>query len=178
MIEKTVNIPEGITFELKGMHVSVKGPKGRLQKDFASPTFGGMVRMEHAGNTLKIMTEESKRKYKSEVGTIVACVNNMLKGVTAAWKYKLRVVFMHFPVTVKVQGREVLISNFLGEKAPRKAVIIGETKVELAGEDITVSGIDLEAAGQTAANLERATRILARDRRVFMDGIFITEKPK
>ncbi|MFH0829631.1 MAG: 50S ribosomal protein L6 [Candidatus Aenigmatarchaeota archaeon] len=177
-MEKTLSIPAGVHVDIKGMHVTVKGPKGHLQKDFASPEFGGLVKMENAADKVRISTEETKRKYKSEVGTIVACVNNMMQGVTAPWKYKLKIVYMHFPVTVKMQGREVMISNFLGEKAPRKAEIIGDTKVEIAGDEITVTGINLEEAGQTAANLERATRILARDRRVFMDGIFITEKPK
>jgi large subunit ribosomal protein L6 len=177
-MEKILAIPSGIHVEIKGMHVAVKGPKGHLQKDFASPEFGGLVKAEVAADKVTVSTGETKRKYKAEVGTIAACIKNMMCGVTAAWKYKLKVVYMHFPVTIKVQGREVLISNFLGEKAARKASIVGDTKVEIAGDEITVTGINLEETGQTAANLERATRILARDRRVFMDGIFITEKPE
>ena len=52
------------------------------------------------------------------------------------------------------------------------------TKVEVKAADITVSGPDIEAVGQTAANMEQATKIRKHDRKVFQDGIYITKKPK
>ncbi len=177
-MERKVSVPEKVSVQLEGSRVSVKGPKGELSKSFDSPIFNGMVKIEKNGQEITVTTAGTRRKLKSEVGTVAASITNMIRGVTEGWRYRLKVVYMHFPVTVKIQGREVLISNFLGEKAPRKASIIGSTKVELAGDEMTVSGTDLEATGQRAGNIERATRILARDRRVFMDGIFITEKPE
>jgi len=44
------------------------------------------------------------------------------------------------------------------------------------GEDVIVTGIDRQAVGQTAANLELATKIKQKDLRKFLDGIYIYER--
>ncbi len=109
--------------------------------------------------------------------TFKAHIANMLKGVTEGFTYKLKVVYSHFPMTIKVQGDEVVIENFLGEKNPRRARILPGVNVKvMGGQEIIVEGIDKEAVGQTAANIEQATRITKWDRRVFQDGVYIVEK--
>jgi len=70
----------------------------------------------------------------------------------------------------------VVISNFLGEKIPRKANILKDVKVQLDNDILIVEGLDKEKTAQTAANIERATRITNRDRRVFQDGCYIISK--
>jgi len=100
----------------------------------------------------------------------------MITGATKGYSYRLKVVFSHFPVTVKVEGDKVLIQNFLGERTPRIAKIAGQAKVEAKGQDITVTGIDLEDVGLTASSIEQATRIVGYDRRRFPDGIFLTAR--
>jgi large subunit ribosomal protein L6 len=101
----------------------------------------------------------------------------MIKGVVEGFECKLKIVYAHFPIQVKVEGDKVLIINFLGEKKPRKAQIVGkETKVKVTSDEIIITGIDKEAVGQTAANIEQATRIKGYDPRVFQDGIYITVK--
>jgi len=100
----------------------------------------------------------------------------MITGVTRGYRYRLKIVFSHFPVSVKVEGDKVIIENFLGEKAPRIAKIVGDVKVRVEKDDVIVEGIDIEAVGQTAANIELATKISDFDRRVFVDGIYIYKK--
>jgi large subunit ribosomal protein L6 len=102
----------------------------------------------------------------------------MTKGVTKGFTYKLKTVYAHFPVTVKVNEKEkkVVIENFTGEKTPRVTKIIGDTKVKVSGEDILVQGTKLEDVSQTASNIETGTRIKDKDQRVFLDGIYIYEK--
>jgi large subunit ribosomal protein L6 len=102
----------------------------------------------------------------------------MIIGVTKGFEYRLKIVYSHFPVTVKIEGDKALIHNFLGERQPRIAKIVRGSKVEVKGDEIKVSGIDIEAVGQTAANFEQATRIIGKDRRIFMDGIYITQKAR
>jgi large subunit ribosomal protein L6 len=100
----------------------------------------------------------------------------MIKGVTQGFTYKMKVVYSHFPITVKVQGREVIVENFLGEKVPRKTEIFGNCVVKVSGQDITVEGINKEEVGQTVARIEQLTRVKNRDPRVFQDGIYLVER--
>jgi large subunit ribosomal protein L6 len=78
---------------------------------------------------------------------------------------------------VDVEGDEVVISNFLGEKDDRRTTIRGDTQVEVDGEKLTLSGPSKEDVGQTAADIEQLTRVKGKDTRVFQDGVYITRKP-
>jgi large subunit ribosomal protein L6 len=89
----------------------------------------------------------------------------------------MEVFYSPFPMDVAVEGDEIVIENFLGEKAPRRTPIHGDTDVEVDGEIVTLSGPDIEAVGQTAADIEQLTRVTEKDVRVFQDGVYITQKP-
>ena len=110
--------------------------------------------------------------------TYKAHIHNMLRGVQNPFVYTLKACSGHFPMTTKVDKNQVIITNFLGEKTKRKAKIVEGVTVNINGIEITVEGIDLEKTGQTAANLEKATKIKGRDRRIFQDGCFIISKPE
>jgi large subunit ribosomal protein L6 len=85
-------------------------------------------------------------------------------------------VYSHFPISVKTQGKSVLIENFTGERRARNIKILGEVKVKIETDDITVSGINLEHVSQTAANIEQSTRVRGKDPRVFLDGLYVFER--
>jgi large subunit ribosomal protein L6 len=102
----------------------------------------------------------------------------MFHGVTEGWEYKMEVFYAHFPMQVSVDGDHVVIKNFLGEKAPRRAKIRGDTEIQVDGEEVTLSGPNKEDVGQTAADIEQLTRVKDKDTRVFQDGVYITEKPQ
>jgi len=176
-MEKIIEIPNGIEAEVDNFKIKIKGPKGNLEKDFTSPLFKKDIIIKKENNKIFLSTESKKRKIKAMIGTIESHLYNMFLGVQEGYSAKLKIIFMHFPFTVKVTGKEVLINNFLGEKTPRKAKVIGDCKVEVQGDEIVVTGISKDDVGQTASQLERATWIKQRDRRVFQDGLFITKKP-
>src|SRR2546426_923841 len=101
---------------------------------------------------------------------------HMVVGVREGFTYEMKIVYSHFPLKATVKGAEFVIENFLGEKFPRKTRIVGETKVEVNGDQVLLTGPDVEAVGQTAANIEQATKIRGFDPRIFQDGIYITKK--
>lgn len=171
-VREEVEIPEGVEVTVEGNTVKVKGPKGELEREFQYP---GVQIFTDDGKVV-IYKEFPRRKDVAIARTFKAHISNMIKGVTEGFTYMLKVVYSHFPVTVKVQGDEVVIENFLGEKNPRRAKILPGVTVKVRGQEILVEGIDKEAVGQTAANIEQATRITKWDRRVFQDGIYIVEK--
>ena len=176
-VAEEVRVPEGVEISIDGMKVRVKGPKGELERDF-SHARGVIIRLDEDEEGKKVVVEAyfANRRLKALVGTIASHIDNMITGVTKGFRYKLKIVYSHFPVTVKVQNDKVVIENFLGEKAPRIAKIMPGVKVKVQKDDVIVEGIDIEAVGQTAANIEQATKVKGFDRRVFVDGIYIYEK--
>ncbi|MEM3356509.1 MAG: 50S ribosomal protein L6, partial [Candidatus Bathyarchaeia archaeon] len=100
-----------------------------------------------------------RKKEAAMVGTIYSHIQNMITGVEKGFSYKLKIVFSHFPISVKVQDKAVVIENFTGERRARKAKIIGDVKVKVQSEDVVVEGINLEDVSQTAANIEQATKV-------------------
>ncbi|NJF25321.1 50S ribosomal protein L6 [Thermococcus sp. Bubb.Bath] len=171
-IREEVEIPEGVEVTVEGNTVKVKGPKGKLQRELKYP--GVKILIEDG--KVAVFKEFPRKKDIAIARTFKAHIANMINGVTEGFTYKLKVLYSHFPMTVKVQGDEVVIENFLGEKNPRRAKILPGVTVKVMGQEIVVESIDRERAGQTAANIEQATKINKWDRRVFQDGIYIVEK--
>ncbi len=176
MAERIIEIPQEVEVGVEGFKVSASGKLGKVEKDFSSPLFANEINIAKNGSKITISSDSGKRKIKSMAGTVESQIRNMISGVSSGYAYKLKIVFMHFPMTVKVSGKEVQVHNFLGEKSLRSAKILGDAKVEVKDDEITVTGYNLDDVGQTAANIERATKISARDRRVFQDGIFLVSR--
>lgn len=173
LVERVV-VPSGVEVEFDSGVFKVTGAKGRVERRF--PMTGVGVRKEEG---IVVLSSSSKKKRgKRVLFTTAAHVRNMIRGVTEGYMYRLKVCSGHFPMTVKTDKGEVVIGNFLGEKIPRRAQILEGVKVTVGGESVIVESADLERAGQTAANIEVATRIRNRDRRVFQDGIYIVKKPR
>jgi large subunit ribosomal protein L6 len=116
------------------------------------------------------------KKKLAVVGAVRSHIKNMMTGVTKGFTYKLKIVYAHFPMTVKVTDGEIVVENFGGERMPRKMKVLGEVKVAVSGDDILVKGINLEDVSQVAANIQQGTLIKNKDPRVFLDGIYIYEK--
>ncbi len=176
-IEAMINIPSNVKITLHDKILEVKGPKGSVRKDLSKIP----VDVSIDGNILTIrpyIIKRVKRQNKAIVNTVQSIIKNMIEGVQHGYTYKLKIVFAHFPITVKVKDKQVFIENFIGERAPRVARIVGDCKVTVEGEDVIVKGISLEDVSQTAANIENATRIKGKDLRVFLDGIYIYAKEK
>jgi large subunit ribosomal protein L6 len=171
-ISRSIPIPEGVVINIDGRKVTVRGAKATLIRDFSFAD----VSMETDGKNVRISAQWPRKKEASLVGTIESHVKNMITGVTKGYTYKLKIVFSHFPITVKVQDRAVMVENFTGERRARKANILGDVKVKLEPDDIIITGTTLEDVSQTAANIEMMTRVTNKDPRVFLDGIYVYER--
>jgi len=171
---KEVQIPEGITVTADEHSITVKGKLGELKRELKLRDYKCQIK----NNKFTVEIEKPTKKQKAYTGTIAAHTRNMILGVQKGHEYKMKIVYKHFPINVSVEGKKVLIKNFTGEKKPRIAKILGNIEVKVQGQEITIKGINLEDAGQTAANIEQITRIRKKDIRIFQDGIFITKKPE
>ena len=175
MHSKEIIIAEGATVELEGTKVKVSGGRGEIKREFK---LGYGIVMKKSDNKVVISTESKERKAKALVGTIIAHIKNMMKGVNDGYAYKMKIVYSHFPMTVKVEGNKVVTQNFMGERTSRSGKIIGNAQVKIEGQDVTVSGIDLEEVGATASNIELSCRIVGYDKRRFSDGIYLVSGKK
>jgi len=176
---------EGVGVKCDGNCVSVKKGDKELKRCFDF----GRVEIKCEGDKVVLSAVGATRRESKMIGTIWAHLKNMIKGVGEDFVYELEVCNVHFPMQVSVAdategggkrvegGGKVFIKSFLGETTVREARIMPGVKVDIKGSKITISSGDIEAAGQTAGNLEKATRLTGRDRRIFQDGIFITSKP-
>jgi large subunit ribosomal protein L6 len=171
-ISKTIQIPDGVDISINNREVVVKGKNGTLTRDFSHAA----ISLACDNRLIRVWAEWPRKKEASLVGTIYSHILNMITGVEKGFSYKLKIVFSHFPISVKIQDKYVIIENFTGERKSRKAKIIGNVKVKVQGEDITVEGLNLENVSQTAANIEQATKVKKKDPRVFLDGVYVYER--
>ncbi|MBZ3936261.1 50S ribosomal protein L6 [Methanimicrococcus blatticola] len=171
-ISRSVEVPAGVTVTYDNRIVTVKGPKGENTKELYYP---GIVITLNEGEVV-VDSDIMRKNYKAMAGTYASHIRNMIKGVTEGFEYKMNIVYSHFPMQTKVEGKTFVISNFLGEKKPRVAKIVGNTTVKISGNSVVVSGVCKEDVGQTTANIEQKTKIKRFDPRVFQDGIYVVEK--
>jgi len=190
-LERFVEIPEGVTVEINGNEFIAKGNGKETKRNFDL----GKIKAEVKDGKVVLTAKGATRRESKMIGTTWAHLKNMVKGVGEEFVYELEICNVHFPMNVSVHkaqqsavsseqlavgkgdGDKIIIKSFLGETTERVSKILPNVDVEIKGNIITVSSHDIEAAGQTAANLEKATRLIGRDRRIFQDGIYITEKP-
>ncbi len=171
-ITESVEIPEGIDVEVGHDLIAVKKNSKKNELKFVR------IKIEKEGNILKLFNKKGNRGDKRLINTMTAHIRNMFLGLEKAFVYKLQIASVHFPMNVSYDSakREIMIKNFLGEKNVRKAKIHADVDVKIEKDIIVLTSHNKEAAGQSAANIERATKIKSRDRRVFQDGCYIIEK--
>ena len=168
-----IDIPDTVTIRKEGSAVVVGGKLGTLQKDFIKLP----ISIDIQDKKLVIKPPGTRKKDLAITNTAKSIIQNMIKGVQKGFTYKLKIVYAHFPISVKAKGKEIFIENYFGERAPRVSHVVGNTtKVNIAGEDIVVQGPSLEDVSQTAANIESSAKLKGKDQRVFLDGVYIYSK--
>jgi len=161
-----VPIPDGVKVAIEKTGpfdyvVKVKGPLGELVKEFKNTP---VIMSLSDGKVVLEVLNAKKREY-ALLGTYKGILKNMFLGVTKGWRYKLKVIYTHFPMLVKVQGNQLTIENFLGRKSKIVLEIPKGVKVEVKGkEDIVVEGIDRELVSQFAAAIQAATELRGEEK--------------
>jgi large subunit ribosomal protein L6 len=168
-----IELPENVTARMDRLDLTVEGPEGSVRRRLWYPDIDVSV----TDGQVLITSDAEDRETTATLGTFESHVRNAIHGVTEGWTYEMEVFYAHFPMQVSTEDGEVVIENFLGETAPRRTDVRGDTEVEIDGEEITLRGPDKEDVGETAAAIEQLTRVTDKDTRVFQDGVYITAKP-
>tara|TARA_B100001750_G_scaffold87861_1_gene69318 strand:- start:395 stop:952 length:558 start_codon:yes stop_codon:yes gene_type:complete len=169
-----LEIPEGVTVTYNKPMINVEGPLGKTWKSFKKIP----VTIEVKDGKVFFKAQGTRDKNRAIMNTSRSLIRNLCEGVVEGYTIKMKIVFSHFPITVKVDGKTVLIENFQGERAPRKTKVWGDTKVVPKGDDVIITGHVLTDVSQTAAEIENGSRVKNKDHRVFLDGVYKFEKKK
>ena len=143
---KPIPLPKGVEVKQDGNAITVKGPKGSL----VTPIVAGIgVKVEK--NVVSFTRTENEGKTRALHGLMRALVANNVTGVTEGFKKELDIVGVGYRAEVK--GKEVVFQ--LGYSHPIRFPIPKGIDVNVDGKSghITVSGIDKQQVGQTAAEI-------------------------
>ena len=172
LLKKEIEISPEVDVKIEDNALFVKGSMGELKREFTNPE----IKIDVKNGRIILSSKNATKKEKRMIGTFAAHIKNMIKGVRKGFTYKLKICSGHFPMNVSVEGNQVVIRNFLGERHPRKSRIIDGANVKVEGDIIVIEGPNKEVVSQSASNIELSCRITNRDRRIFMDGVWIIEK--
>jgi large subunit ribosomal protein L6 len=172
--QEILEIPEGINVTMKKHMMQFQGPLGKTFKSFRKIP----VTVKVSDGKVTLNAQGKRKRDYSILHTARSLIKNIFEGLTEGYTIKMKVVYAHFPVTVKVKDKIISIENFQGERAPRVTNIVGNTKVNPKGDDVVLTGEVWTDITQTAANIELKTKVKNKDHRVFLDGIYIYEKKK
>ncbi|KYN05398.1 60S ribosomal protein L9 [Cyphomyrmex costatus] len=175
---QTVKIPEGLIVTVKSRLVTVKGPRGVLKRSFKHLALD--IRMV-SPRLLKVEKWFGTKKELAAVRTVCSHIENMLKGVTKGYQYKMRAVYAHFPINcVTTENNTVIeIRNFLGEKYIRRVKMAPGVTVANSGkqkDELIIEGNSLEDVSRSAALIQQSTTVKNKDIRKFLDGLYVSEK--
>lgn len=142
-----IAIPAGVTMEFKNKVVTVKGPKGTLQREIV----GNLDVVTEEGNILvKPLDDETDTNAKH--GLYRALLAGMVKGVTDGFEKLLEVKGVGWKV--QVQGKKLVMNVGFSHPVEMEAPE-GITFACPSLTEISVSGISKELVGQTAANIRK-----------------------
>ena len=173
MLKNEIEIKDGAEVSLDGGKLTVKSGKGSLEAEFSHPH----ISMKIDNGSIIITSDIERKKIKAIMGTWEALIRNMINGVSHEWRAEVKGVYSHFPMKIKVEGKTLLIENFLGERKARSVPVPDSLKLEVKGSEVIITGTDKQTVGQMAARIEQSTKVRGFDRRVFQDGCYITKKP-
>ncbi len=142
---KPITVPEGVEVKIEDKHITVKGPKGTLEREINKN-----ISLEMDGNTIKVTRKDDEPSNRSLHGLTRTLINNMITGVTQEYSKELQINGVGYRVTK--QGNNLNLT--LGYSHP----VIFEAPQGITFDvpnpnTIIVRGIDKELVGQTAAEV-------------------------
>lgn len=140
-----ITVPSGVTVSVKESEVTVKGPKGELNRSF-NPDMAIAVK----DNMLRVSRPSDSREHRALHGLTRSLLANMVEGVSKGYEKAIEVVGVGY--RIEKQGDKIMLR--VGYTHLPEVVPLPGVKLEVEGTNrIKVSGIDKEAVGQMAARI-------------------------
>ena len=144
--KKPVVVPSAVELKVNGSNVSVKGPKGKLQRKL-HPN----MKIEFQDGLVTVVRPSDSRLDRSLHGLTRTLINNMVTGVTEGYSKQLNIVGVGYKVALK--GKALVLnlghSHAIDYPAPEGV----EFEVDGKKNTIVIKGVNKEVVGQTAAEI-------------------------
>jgi len=170
--EVSIPIPDAVKVSMSHNILHVQGPLGKTRKTFKKIP----VQVQVEGKNVMLKSVGIRKRDYAIFKTAESIITTLIKGVQTGYTFKMKIVYAHFPITVKVKDGNIHVENFQGERAARVSKIFGDTKVVPKGDDVIITGPVLTDVSQTAGSLQQNTKVKNKDHRVFLDGLYLFEK--
>jgi large subunit ribosomal protein L9e len=140
-----------------------------------------LITDENGKKKLKIDAWFGSRKTSAAIRTALSHVENLIRGVTKGFRYKMRFVYAHFPINASItnDNKSIEIRNFLGEKKVRKVDLLDGVSIvrsEKVKDEVVLDGNDIELVSRSCALINQKCHVKNKDIRKFLDGIYVSEK--
>ncbi len=142
--KQPIELPKGVTFEVKDGTIRVKGPKGQLER----PTHK-LITFEINDNVVEVKRPDDSRDARAAHGLMRALTYNMVKGVCVGFERKLEINGVGYRAEVK--GRQIVMQ--LGHSHPIEYDLPQGIEAKIEKNIVILTGIDKEMLGQTAAKV-------------------------
>ncbi|GAB4858633.1 60S ribosomal protein L9 [Ancistrocladus abbreviatus] len=179
----TMDIPEGVTIKVNAKIIEVEGPRGKLKRSFKHLNLDFQLITDEATGKRKLKIDSwfGSRKTTAAIRTAISHVENLITGVTKGYRYKMRMVYAHFPINASITNgnKGIEIRNFLGEKRVRKVDMLEGVSIirsEKVKDELVLDGNDIELVSRSAALINQKCHVKNKDIRKFLDGIYVSEK--
>merc|ERR1712188_221202 len=171
-------VPDDCEVKIKSRTVQVKGPRGTLTKSFKHMSVD-----LYMADPKTIMVEKwfGTSKELAIIKTVSSHITNLFIGVTKGFKYRMKMVYAHFPTNAQIagDGKSVDMVNFIGQKVKFHVDAHEGVKVERdpkANTELLISGNDIESVSKTCALINQSCQVKRKDIRKFLDGVYVAEK--
>lgn len=143
-----IPVASGVEISVSGRHLTVKGPKGSLERDLP-----GTITVRQDGDELLVERPDDERETRAMHGLVRSLVNNMVVGVSAGFAKELQIIGVGFRATAR--GSDGL-DLALGFSHPVTVDAPAGVTFEVPSPDrISVKGTDKELVGQVAADIRK-----------------------
>jgi len=175
--KQSIVVPKEVKVSISSRRVEVTGPHGKLQRDFRHLPVS--IAKVDGGKKVEVALYFGLSKQVASLRTVCSHIDNMITGVTKRYRYTMRLVYAHFPITCTIVngGKRVEIRNFLGEKIVRTIDMLGDskcTKSETTKDEIFIEGTDIDNTSRSAALIHQSCLVKRKDIRKFLDGVYVS----
>ncbi len=144
--KQPISIPEKVSAQISGQHVTIKGPKGTLEREIPQP-----IEVKQKGDTIIVNPTDGSRIGRQRHGLCRTLVANMVDGVSQGFQKRLQIQGVGY--RAQAQGKKLTLNVGYSNPVEMEMPDGIDVAVENRNTEVLVSGIDKEIVGNIAAQI-------------------------